>query len=77
MITTDIILCVCLIVVDLIGLTLFWKKNGKISATDGFIFFSGIGYSTEHIILRLIELGKQKRIFGFFFVFYSLKFLAL
>ena len=57
MITTDIILCVCLIVVDLIGLTLFWKKNGKISVTDGFIFFSGIGYGTAHIILSLIGIG--------------------
>ena len=54
MITTDVILYVCLIIVDLIGLILFQKKNGKISAIDGFIFFSGIGYSTAHIILRLI-----------------------
>lgn len=33
---------------------LFWKKKEKITVTDGFIFFSGIGYGTSHIILRLI-----------------------
>ena len=57
MIITDIILCVCLIIVDLIGLILFWKKKEKITVTDGFIFFSGIGYGTAHIILRLIGIG--------------------
>lgn len=53
--TTDVILYVCLIIVDVIGLSLFRKKKGKISATDGLIFFSGIGYGMAHIILKLIE----------------------
>lgn len=54
--TTDVILYVCLIIVDVIGLSLFQKKKGRISATDGLIFFSGIGYGMVHIILKLIQL---------------------
>ena len=54
--TTDVILYVSLIIVDVIGLSLFRKKKGKISATDGLIFFSGIGYGMAHIILKLIQI---------------------
>lgn len=54
--TTDVILYVCLIIVDVIGLSLFRKKKGEISATDGLIFFSGIGYGMAHIILKLIRI---------------------
>lgn len=57
MLGTDIVLYFCLIIVDIIGLILFQKKKRKISAIDGFIFFSGIGYGTAHIILRLIGIG--------------------
>lgn len=54
MINRTIILYICLIIECITGLYLFQKKNGKISVTNGFIFFAGIGYGTAHIILRLI-----------------------
>lgn len=55
-VTMDVILYVCLIIVDVIGLSLFRKKKWKISVTDGLIFFSGIGYGMAHIILKLIQI---------------------
>lgn len=57
MLDTYIVLYFCLIITDIIGLIFSQKKKGKISTIDGFIFFSGIGYSTAHIILRLIGIG--------------------
>ena len=56
MINRTIIIYICLIIEGIIGLYLFQKKNRKICATDGWLFFSGIGYGTAHIILKLIAI---------------------